>query len=242
MPSRPPRPDADRASEGAVGVSVVIPCHNEAASIGAVVRGVIEALGDQLHEVLIVDDGSTDGTSERAEQAGAAVLRLEPNRGKGVALLAGARAASHPVLACLDGDGQDDPSELPRLLDALVPGVEMVIGSRFQGTFHQGAIHPLNRVATTAFNRLISVLFGTRITDSQAGFRAFDRGALLALDLSAREYDIETETLVKGLAAGWRVVEVPVGRYARTGSETDFRRVRHGLLILRTILRVRLAR
>ena len=223
----------------AVGISVVIPCHNEETSIGEVVRRSRAAVSGHEHEVLVVDDGSTDRTAEEAEQAGARVLQLYVNQGKGLALMAGARAAAHPVLVFLDGDGQDDPSEIPALLEAHRSGADLVIGSRFTGRLHPGAIHGLNRLANISFTRLIALLYQTSISDSQAGYRVLGRDALLGLGMTAREYDVETEMLLKALKAGWRVREVPVQRYARVGSVTDFDRMRHGLLILWTILRER---
>jgi len=221
------------------GISVVIPCRNEAAAIAMVVRGVGDVLAGREHEVVVVDDGSTDATGVRAAKAGARVVRLSPNKGKGVSLRAGIEAAAHDVLVLLDGDGQDDPADIPALLDALKPDVDLVIGSRFMGTLHPGAIHPLNRLANRAFSTLISLLFRRRITDSQAGFRALRRSAWLRLPLSAREYDVETDTLLKAIKAGWNVVEIPVSRHPRAGGRTAFRRIRHGTLILWTILRER---
>ena len=227
-------------SDSTPGVTVVIPCHDEEASVGAVVTGCRAALAGEPHEVLVVDDGSSDGTGAAAAQAGARVERLDPNRGKGVALLSGALAATGDVLVFMDGDGQDDPRDLPALLAALEPGVDMVIGSRFLGTLHPGSIHPLNRMANRAFSGLISALFRVRITDSQAGFRAMSRARFLSLGLGATEYEVETEMLLRALRQDWAVREVPVGRHPRTGSVTDFHRARHGLRILGTILSERL--
>lgn len=221
-------------------IDVIIPCHDEGATIAGVVRGCGQALGSHPHGVLVVDDGSRDHTAAQARAAGAEVLSLSPNRGKGLALAAGVDATSRPLVLFLDGDGQDDPVDLPRLLAALTPEVDLVIGSRFLGVMHRGAIHPLNRVANQAFSGLISGLFRARITDSQAGVRLLRRAAWERIAVRAREYDVETEVLLKGLKAGWRVVEVPVSRYPRGGSVTDFDRVRHGSLILWTILRERL--
>jgi len=220
-------------------VSVVIPCHDEADSIDAVVRGCLAVLNG-TSEVLVVDDGSTDDTCAVAQKAGARVERLEQNRGKGVALVLGARAATGDILVFIDGDGQDDPQDLPALLAALESDVDLVIGSRFMGTLHPGSIHPLNRVANRAFSGLISALFGVRITDSQAGFRAMPRERFLSLGLDATEYEVETEMLLRALRQRWSVREIPVGRHPRTGSVTDFNRARHGLRILGTILRERL--
>ncbi len=220
-------------------MSVVIPCHDEADSIEAVVRGCLAVLNG-TSEVLVIDDGSTDDTGAVAEKAGARVERLEPNRGKGVALLSGARAATGEILVFIDGDGQDDPQDLPALLEALGPDVDLVIGSRFMGTLHPGSIHPLNRLANRAFSGLISMLFGVHITDSQAGFRAMPKARFLSLGLDATEYEVETEMLLRALRQDWAVREIPVGRHPRTGSVTDFHRARHGLRILGTILRERL--
>ena len=221
-------------------IDVIIACHDEAATISAVIEGCRQALAAHPHGILVVDDGSRDATAERAEAAGVEVLRLDPNGGKGAALRAGVAATSRPLVLFLDGDGQDDPADLPRLIEALRPDVDLVIGSRFLGVLHAGAIHPVNRLANRAFSGLISGLFGARITDSQAGVRLIRRDAWARIEVAAREYDIETEVLVKGLKAGWRVTEVPVSRHPRGGSVTDFRRVRHGSLILWTILRERL--
>ena len=149
------------------------------------------------------------------------------------------REARYPLVALMDGDGQDAASDLPRLLDSCVDPVLMVIGSRFLGTLHPRSIHPLNRLANQVFSGLISVLFRARITDSQAGFRVVYRDRYLALGAGASEYEIETDVLLKALKAGWTVREVPVERFPRSGSATDFRRVRHGLRILWTIIRER---
>ncbi len=221
-------------------LSVVIPCHNEAASIREVLLSCARVLGERPHELLVVDDGSTDATSEEAEAGGARVVRMSQNLGKGLALQAGVEAATGSLMLFLDGDGQDDPADIPALFEALDEDVEMVIGSRFLGTLHPGSIHPLNRVANEAFSGMITVLFGQRITDSQAGFRLIRRAPYRALKIRAREYDVETDMLLKAIRAGWRVREVPVSRYPRGGSTTDFKRVRHGLMILTRILRERL--
>src|SRR5205814_643780 len=110
--------------------------------IGNLVR---EALGTlPSGEVLVVDDGSTDGTDRTAGDAGARVVRLPENSGKGAAVRRGLGEVRGEVIVLIDGDGQDDPTEIPRLLEALRPGVDLVIGSRFIGQFEPGAITPFN--------------------------------------------------------------------------------------------------
>lgn len=215
-------------------VSVVLPAHNEAASIASVVGG-CRRYTPGLLEILVVDDGSTDLTASLAEEAGARVLRLYPNRGKGAALRHAMAEVRGDVVVFLDADGQDDPADIPDLLAALDPPVAMVIGSRFIGTFERGAISPLNRVATRAINGLFNLAFDARVTDTQAGFRACWTETLRGLRFSSTHYDIETNLLCQIVARGGRVVEVPVRRMPRGAGETDFQRLRDGLKIVERI-------
>ena len=220
-------------------VSVVLPAHDEAATISAIVAG-CRAHTRTPHEVWVIDDGSRDATAELAERAGAKVLRLSPNRGKGGAIREALDHIEGEIIVLLDADGQDDPAEIPRLLDALVPGVDLVIGSRFLGTFRRGAISTINRFGTMAINGLFNLAFGAKVTDTQAGFRAIRSDTLRGLELSARHYDVETEMLCQVVARGGRVVEVPVTRHGRDHGTTDFSRVRDGLRIVRRIAQTRL--
>lgn len=223
-------------------ISVIIAAHNEAAAIGGVVRGVrraLETIDVGTSEVRVIDDGSVDTTAAQAREAGALVTTLWPNRGKGVALREGIALSRGRWLVFIDGDGQDDPADLPKLLAAAVPGVAMVSGSRFLGTLHRGAISRPNLLGNLAMTGVLDLLFGVAITDSQAGFRVVDGDIARALRLQASEYEIETELLARLLRRGERVIEVPVNRYVRTGGVTDFRRIRNGLRILTTILRER---
>jgi glycosyltransferase involved in cell wall biosynthesis len=216
-------------------VTAVIAAHNEQATVAAVVRGVL-AHTSGLGEVLVVDDGSTDGTAEAAHGVGAVVVHLTENRGKGAALREGIAAASGEVLLFIDADGQDDPAEIRRLQQALTPETAMVIGSRFLGTFKPGAVKPWNwlgnRLLTAIFNRL----FGCRLTDTQAGFRLVRREVIEVEQLRAVRYEIETELTALVLRRGGRVVEVPVTRERRAHGASGFRSIYHGLRILGLML------
>ena len=216
-------------------VSFVIAAYNEAPSVGRVVAGV-RAHTPGLLEVLVVDDGSTDATGAEAERAGARVIRLPRNRGKGEALRAGIRASTGDVLMFIDADDQDDPAEIPRLLDALAPDVAMVIGSRFLGEFREGSVTPLhhagNRFLTGAFN----LLYGARVTDAQAGFRAIRRSALRIGELKAVRYEIEADLNLQVARGGGRIVEVPVTRSRRPHGRSGFRSFYDGARILARML------
>lgn len=219
-------------------VAFIIPAKDEAGVVGDVVRSARAAF--PAAELVVVDDGSTDGTGDEARAAGARVVRFERNRGKGAALRAGALATDADVLIFLDADGQDDPAEATRLLGPLEQGADLVIGSRFLGTLLPGAITPVNRAANLALTYGMSVLYGRHITDSQAGFRAIRRATYLSLPLRARHYDVETEVLARALRAGLNVVEVPVSRAPRAAGHTKMHRLVTGARIASTMLRCRL--
>lgn len=216
-------------------VSVVIPTHNEAGPIADVVCGALEHTPG-IHEVLIVDDGSSDGTAEIAAAAGARVVRLDVNRGKGEALRVGIREAEGEVLVFLDGDGQDDPREIPMLLDALGPDIDMVIGSRFLGRFEDGSITVLNRFGTQLLTATLNGLYRASVSDPIAGFRVVRKRALEGCSLKAKRYDIEVDILLALLESGGRVVEIPVKRYPRTYGTTDLSSFRDGSRIFWRIL------
>ncbi|HYX19563.1 MAG TPA: glycosyltransferase family 2 protein, partial [Thermoanaerobaculia bacterium] len=176
------------------------------ATVGQVVRGVRA----RVPRVLVVDDGSSDGTGAEAARAGAEVLRLGVNGGKGTAIRAGlgrllATGATHVVF--VDADGQHDPADLPRLLDAARSGEDFVIGSRMADP---DAI-PAHRYRTNEIgSRILSRMTGLEVEDAQSGYRVVHADVLRRLSLSARGYIIETEILLK--AARWvkRFRHVPV--------------------------------
>ncbi len=228
------------APERTKRVSLVIAAHDEADTISDVVGRAREAIGADLCEVIVVDDGSTDATAAEAEGAAARVVKLWPNRGKGEALRAGIAESTGDWLVFIDADGQDDPEEIPLLLAEARGDAVLVNGSRFLGDMRSGAISVPNWFGNVFMTGVLDALFLARITDSQAGFRVIRGDVARALPLRSTEYEIETEMLAKVLRGGHRVIEVPVTRYQRAAGRTDFRRIRNGLRILATIVRERL--
>src|SRR5271155_428909 len=201
-------------SQGHVRVSVVIPTHNEAQSIGRVLA---DLPTDIVTEVLVVDSNSTDGTPEIAAKMGARVLH-EPRRGYGRACFTGLAAASNPdVVVFLDGDYSDRPAELPILLAPIIEGrADITLGSRLTGKSNPGALPWHQSFGNHLAAGLIRLLYGVKITDL-GPFRAGRADVLRALALEETTYGWAVEMILKGALAGLRVVEVPVSYYPRIG-------------------------
>ena len=156
-----------REQDSAAHVTVIIPAFNEAGTIGSVVSGVRAAL-DEAAEVLVVDDGSDDGTGDAARRAGATVIRHPENIGNGASIKAGVRAAAGSTLVILDGDGQHNPSEIPRLLVRLEEN-DLVVGARSAGS---GPAPLHRRFGNAVYNALATYIAGRRVEDLTCGFRA----------------------------------------------------------------------
>lgn len=195
-------------------VSVIIPALNEEESIAAVVLGV----PSEVFEVIVVDNGSTDGTAANAKEAGAIVVH-EPIRGYGRACAAGARAASErsEILAFLDGDGSDDPTLLPGLLAPIIAGnYDFVIGSRTRGTREPGSMSAAQLFAGEIAGVIIKLLYGVRFTD-MCPFRVIRRDVFLSLDMREQTYGWNVEMQMRVAHAGVRILELPVAHRVRTG-------------------------
>jgi len=197
-------------------VDVVIPALNEEASIA----GVVQAIDDpRVRRIIVVDNGSTDGTAAAARAAGALVVP-EAFRGYGAACLRGIACltADPPVVAAfLDADGADDPAELSRVVDPVVSGdADLVIGSRVLGVAEPGALTPTARFGNRLSVFLIRRLFGFAYTDL-GPFRAIRFEALRRLAMRDRGYGWTVEMQVRAVRYGLHIREVPVSYRRRIG-------------------------
>lgn len=192
----------DPASEG---ILALIPAHDETGHIATVVRGAAAHL-----PVLVVDDGSTDSTGIEAAEAGANVLNQDPNQGKGAALRAGFRRAladGASAVVTLDGDGQHDPAELTRFLDAEAEATaELIVGRR---DFSKMPL--VRRASNWAGTALLSVAVGRWIPDNQSGYRLIGRRLMTAM-LDSREdgFAFEVEMIAVCLREDWPIRWVPI--------------------------------
>src|SRR5499426_3157324 len=199
-------------------VSVVIPCLNEEAPIGAVVRAV---MAQGVDEVIVVDNWSTDATAKRAREAGARVVQ-EPRRGYGHACSAGLHAIrpDAEVVCFLDGDGSDVPLFLPAVVGQVARGeADFVMGSRLRGQRERGSMTPQQIVAGALAGLLLRLVYRVRFTDVSP-FRAMRVSELKRLGMREATYGWNLEMQMRAAAAGLRILEVPVDHRRRRGGES----------------------
>ncbi|UCD39608.1 MAG: glycosyltransferase family 2 protein [Candidatus Bathyarchaeota archaeon] len=192
---------------GNLSITALIPAYNEGESIGNVVRKV----GDQVDRVVVINDFSSDETPLIAQYLGATVLNHSRNLGVGAAMQTGinySKATRPDIVVTLDGDGQHKPEDIPRIIQPILSGdADLVLGSRFlRGSPDMPFIKLLGN---KFFVYLIRFLTGTKLTDTQTGFRALNLRALANLDLKAN-YTYVQEMIIDLCVKGFRIVEVPI--------------------------------
>jgi glycosyltransferase involved in cell wall biosynthesis len=229
-------PSADSAEAGAVEVSVVIPCLNEAASIERCVIKATAALEGQGRrgEVIVADNGSEDGSAELARDAGALVV-FEPRRGYGSAYIAGFAAARGDYIVMADADLTYDFADIPRFVDELDTGADLVIGDRM-GNIQPGAMPWLHRyVGNPLLTGVLNLLFRTGVRDAHCGMRAVRRSALPRLDLRTTGMEFASEMVIRAGKERLGIAEIPIHYHPREG-ESKLSSFRDGWRHLRFLL------
>ena len=202
------------------GLSVFLPCFNESGNLAQLVSrfsAELPAVAD-AYEIIIVDDGSSDGTGEMADRIASLdshvrVVHHGVNRGYGAAVRSGISAASQPFVLLCDGDGQFDPAEMKALLEKLNDH-DVIVGRRVRR-----ADNLVRRINGKAWTQLVRVLFGVRISDIDCGFKLFRREFLSDLKLHAEGAMITTELMTRLSCRGARICEVDVSHFPRAAGE-----------------------
>jgi glycosyltransferase involved in cell wall biosynthesis len=199
-------------------VSVIIPALNEAEPIAGVVRDV--AATKIPADIIVVDNGSTDRTAERAREAGARVVKAPRGYGRACAVGVAALRPECDIVVFLDGDGSDCPEFMDRLVDPIIAGThDFVIGSRTRGQREPGSMNIQQIFAGRFAGWLMSILYGVRYTD-MCPFRAIQRDALESLGMREQTYGWNLEMQMKAARAGLRILEIPVNHRRRAGGES----------------------
>jgi glycosyltransferase involved in cell wall biosynthesis len=228
---------ATHLDQATLDVSVVIPCLNEVETIAVCVRKAKAAIERRglAGEVIVVDNGSTDGSPELAMEEGAHVLR-EPRRGYGNAYLAGLAAARGRYIVMGDGDDTYNFDEVDRFVEALEGGADFVMGSRLKGRIHKGAMPMLHRyVGNPVLTRVLNRFYGSGVSDAHCGMRALRRETLESLDLQMPGMEFASEMVIRASKAGLRIEEIPIEYHVRRG-ESKLNSFRDGWRHLRFLL------
>ncbi|HLN89988.1 MAG TPA: glycosyltransferase family 2 protein [Candidatus Binatia bacterium] len=222
-------------------LSVVIPVYNEELTIGKIIERTKKALRQigLPFEIIVVDDHSNDNSLDVARRYGVRLFSLKEHLGKGYVLRAGFAKAKGDIIVTIDSDGSHRPEELQELLALVLENkADLVVGSRYLN-HKQVATRKLNAFGVKIFNYLIDLFTGVAVTDSQSGYRAMKREVINKQKLYAREYEIESEMLVKTVKAGYRVAEVPISFEQRTYGHSGVDPVWDGSKILYSIMLAR---
>jgi glycosyltransferase involved in cell wall biosynthesis len=237
--SLPAEASAVEQTNNVVEVSVVIPCLNEANSLAFCVDKAIRAFHSAglSGEVVVADNGSTDGSIEIAESHGARVVRV-PQRGYGAALQAGIAASRGKFIIMGDADDSYDFSDVPRFVLKWREGYDLVMGNRFQGGIQPGAMPWSHKyIGNPGLTTLLNVLFRTGIGDSYCGLRGFSREMYDRLGVRSTGMEFAPELIIKASQIGARITEIPIVLWPdKRGRPPHLRSVRDGWRTLRFFL------
>jgi glycosyltransferase involved in cell wall biosynthesis len=232
-PARTP-PRLHIAEQAPPRVSIVIPTLNEARNL----PHVFAKLPAWIHEIVLVDGNSTDGTTEVARELFPDVRIVgQSGRGKGNALRCGFEACTGDIIVMLDADGSADPAEIDAFVDALCGGADFAKGSRFVEGGGSSDITVIRRLGNWFFSSLVNLLYRTRYSDLCYGYNAFWRRCLPAINVDCEGFEVETLINIRVARAGLRIVEVPSFEQDRIHGESNLRTFRDGFRVLRTIFR-----
>jgi len=190
-------------------ITVIIPCFNEASSISDVLNQLLSSQLD-LKEVIVVDDGSTDGTTEVVRRApGVTLIQHQRNLGKGAAIQTGLDNATGDIIVIQDADGEYCPKDIPALTKPIVDGkADIVYGSRFLGSISD--MRKSHLIGNKALTWATEILYWTNITDMMTGYKAFKRPVLEGIKLESRGFEFESEITSRLLRKNMKIAEVPI--------------------------------
>ena len=240
MPEEPPTFDEDFDPEGRT-LSVIVPVFDERNTVVEMLRRIRRVKLPVHLEVVVVDDGSTDGTSQilaALEDSTVQVVRHPTNLGKGAAIRTGLQHVRGELVLIQDADLEYDPEDWPRLLRPILRGRSLVVyGSRFSG--EGGSMAASDWVGNRVLSLATNVLYNTSLSDMECGYKLFSRKVLDDITIESDRFDFEPEITAKVLRRGYRIYEVPVSYSGRAASEGRKFSWRDGVRALSTLVRYR---
>jgi len=227
-------------------LSVVIPCYNEIGTLPELLNAVIDAPGPEK-EIIVVDDGSTDGTRQLLEKDVdgklARVIYLEHNQGKGAALRAGFAVATGEIIIVQDADLEYDPGDYPALIEPIIDDrADVVYGSRFMGQRPHRVLYFWHRVGNGLLTLLSNMLTNLNLTDIETGYKAFRREVIQSIHIEENRFGFEPEITAKVARGRFRIYEVGIGYFGRTYLEGKKIGWKDGLWAIWCILKYNLRR
>ncbi|MCZ2808991.1 MAG: glycosyltransferase family 2 protein [Candidatus Bathyarchaeota archaeon] len=227
-----------------VKVSVIVPAYNEEENIPKILRMLMDV--EQVlpsMEIIVIDDGSTDGTLEEVAKFSSSVklLKHEKNFGKGAALATGFDEANGEVVVVQDADLEYSPYDIPKLVKPILGGeADVVFGSRFKGA--RNGMKFMNYVGNKILSSTTALLYGIPITDVMTGHKIFAKRVIKSMDLTEDGFKIEPEIAAEVFYGGWRYTEVPITYTRRKSGKSKFRFYKDGLNCLLRLIRARIYR
>ncbi len=220
-------------------VSIIITSYNEEKNIGNVINECKKLSKLFPIEVIVVDAASRDKTIKEAGKAGAdRIIGFPFKRGKGADFWSAAVASNGEYIVQIDADLQFQPFEIPNFIQELKNGSDVVTGTRFEGgDVEKGSISKTNYIGNKIVSLIASIGAGRKISDVMAGFKAFKRKALLALDLRERHFEYEAETVVKAVRMGMKFKEIPITYKKRIGGKSGIKAFRDGIMVSLAVIK-----
>lgn len=221
-------------------VSVMIAALNEEKNIGRTIKETKKIKKYKVEILVVLDSKTTDRTEEVAKRAGAKVIQTGKWLGKGAALRLALPSAKGDIVIQMDGDYQFMPHDIPKLVEPLLNGYDVALGSRYEkeGNPEKGSVTRLRRIGIYGLSLLTSLFSGQRITDMPAGFKAFKRDVLKDIDMQIDHYGYEAEVIIKAAQKKYKIICVPVDYKTRVVGNSKLIPFKDGYLFLKTILSV----
>ncbi len=249
MPPQSPSEDENLTEIAGLGpaklrLTVVMPVYNEANTVGAAIDRVLRQ--KEVHEIIVVDDGSTDGTwealssraSDHTFSVAVRVLRHPINQGKGAALRSGFALATGDLVLVQDADFEYDPSDYPRLLEPLLRNqADVVLGSRFAGGSSHRVLYFWHSLGNKLLTLISNMTTDLNLTDMECGYKAFRREIIQSISIRENRFGFEPEIVAKVARTGARIYEVSVSYNGRTYAEGKKINWRDGISAFRCIVR-----